>query len=136
MIQLFCTCSCNWSLHNHRSNVLIIVPLLKRIVLDANSSSSLNTLKGPAARGISLDFLKSRKRSLHKCNHTKSPGSKRTCFLPLLPASLYFSFMFSILLLVVSCKFFIKSAHCDTSKCKGSSKGKDIKSIGARGLKP
>ncbi|WVZ80958.1 hypothetical protein U9M48_028391, partial [Paspalum notatum var. saurae] len=118
------------------SDVLIILPLLKRSRPRRYSSSSPNTLKGPAARGISLDFLKSGKRSLHKCNHTKSPGSKSTCFLPLLPASLYFSFMFSILLLVVSCKLLIKSARCDTSKCKGSSKGKDIKSIGARGLKP
>src|ERR1041384_1535562 len=45
-------------------------------------------LKGPAPRGMSLDFLKSRNLSFLKCNHTKSPGSNLSSFLPLLPASL------------------------------------------------
>ena len=38
-----------------------------------------------------------------KCNQTRSPGAKTTCFLPLSPASLYLAFMRSMFSLVNSC---------------------------------
>src|SRR3954468_1826494 len=95
-----------------------------------------NTLKGPAARGINLDLRKSGKRSLRKCNQTKSPTSNTTCFLPLSPASLYLAFMCSMLSLVVLCKFNIISARCVASKLFCTEEGKGNKSIGARGTKP
>src|SRR3954462_5112636 len=95
-----------------------------------------NTLKGPAARGINLDLRKLGKRSLRKCNQTRSPTSNTTCFLPLSPASLYFAFMCSMLSLVVICKFNIISALCVASKLCCTEEGKGNKSIGARGTKP
>jgi hypothetical protein len=56
-------------------------------------------LKGPAVRDISLDFLNSGNHSFLKCSHTKCFTSLR----PLLPAMRYFSFIFSMFNLVVSC---------------------------------
>src|SRR6266540_7403717 len=93
------------------------------------------TLKGPTALGISLDFLNSGKRSFLKCTHTRSPGSNITSFLPLLPAILYSSFIFSMFNLVVSCILRINSKRWEASKLIGSEGGKGSKSIGARGLK-
>src|SRR3954462_14029532 len=95
-----------------------------------------NTLRGPAAHEINLDLRKSGKRSLRKCNQTRSPTSNTTCFLPLFPASLYLAFMCSMLSLVVLCKFNIISAHCVGSKLFCTEEGKGNKSIGARGTKP
>jgi hypothetical protein len=54
------------------------------------------TLNRPLALGINLDFLKSENRSFHKCNLTKSPGSKSNCFLPPSPLILYLVFMRSM----------------------------------------
>jgi hypothetical protein len=60
-------------------------------------------LKGPSAQDISLDFLKSGNYSFLKCNQIKSHGSNFSSFRPLLPAIRYFSFIFSMFNLVVSC---------------------------------
>src|SRR6266498_2020443 len=95
-----------------------------------------NTLKGPSALGSNLDFLNSGKRSFLKCNQTRSPGSKVTCFRPLLPASLYFSFIASMIALVVSYNFNISSARCVASRFNFSEGGIGNKSMGARGTKP
>src|SRR5215203_1704667 len=95
-----------------------------------------NTLKGPAARGMSLDLRNAGKQSLRKCNQTRSPTSNTTCFLPLSPAILYLAFMRSMLSLVVSCNFNINSARCVASKSFCTEDGKGNKSIGARGTKP
>src|SRR6266542_4719267 len=83
-----------------------------------------------------LDLLNSGKRSFLKCNQTRSPGSKVTCFRPLLPASLYFSFIASMFALVVSCNFNISSARCVASRFNFSESGIGNKSMGARGTKP
>src|SRR4051812_47105057 len=95
-----------------------------------------NTLKRQVARDINLDLRKSGKRSLCKCNQTRSPISNTTCFLPLSPASLYLAFMCSMLSLVVLCKFNIMSTRCVASKLFCTEEGKGNKSIGARGTKP
>jgi hypothetical protein len=68
-------------------------------------------LKGLAARDISLDFLNSGNRSFLKCSHTKSPGLSFTYLQPLLAAMRYFSFIFSMFYLVVSCILRINSDH-------------------------
>jgi hypothetical protein len=68
-------------------------------------------LKGPATQDISLDFLNSENRSFLKCSHTKSPGSSFTFLRPLLAAMQYFSFIFSVFNLVVSCILRINSNH-------------------------
>src|SRR6266498_3559999 len=89
-----------------------------------------NTLKGPSALGSNLDFLKSGNLSFLKCSQTRSPGSNVTCFFPLLPASLYFTFMDSMFSLVVSCNFKISSARYLASMFTRSEVGTGNKSIG------
>jgi hypothetical protein len=69
----------------------------------------LRILKEPSTRDISLDFLKSGNHFFLKCNQTKSPSSNFTSFQPLLPAIRYFSFIFSMFNLVVSCILRINS---------------------------
>jgi hypothetical protein len=68
-------------------------------------------LKGPAARDISLDFLNSGNCSFLKYSHTKPPGSSFTSLRYLLPAMRYFSFIFAMFNLVVSCILRINSDH-------------------------
>jgi hypothetical protein len=121
-------------MYRHKSEMLNV-----GLTPKSAGSSSLYALSlilsSTLKRDISLDFHNSGKQSFLKCNQTKSPGSSLISFRPLLPAILYFSFIFSMFCLVVSCNFQIKLAHSEASKFTNSEGGKGIKSIGTRGLK-